>query len=199
MICNAAFKKEILQICYEELTLVGFVRFRKWDIDLPLDEMFNCWVGLNTGLYQTHVQISPFVGIHAVEIERMCAALSGNAGDKYNRAIATYPVHMGELEPAEQVFQFSTETDNRAAARRLAQLYATSGLQFAKSIVSYDALLPLLESRVKMLGGYPQRVTSCLYLMGRGEEALSFARTLAAERPEYFGTLPEGLLREISH
>lgn len=181
--CDAAFKQVVLVKCYEALAAVGFTRFRKEGVDWPLEGGFHCWVGLNTGLAKEHLDINPFVGVHVVPIMQFYTALEGR---KYSRTVATYARHMGELMPDEPVFRFTRHTDLDVEVARLARLYSSAGLAYAKSIASYELLLPLLQSRVGMLGAYPERVASCLYLMGRNEEAGDFVRQFLAKNRGYF-------------
>jgi len=107
-------------------------------------------------------------------------------GRKYSRSTATYALHMGNLAPKEPLVRFTPQADVAAEASRLARLYADVGLSYALSIGSYDRLLPLLRERVSMLGAYPERVASCLYLMGRKEEARSFVEGFLQDNPDYF-------------
>lgn len=178
--CNAAFRDALVIRALNALQSVGFTRFRKSNVDWPLHEGFHCWVGLNTGLYSDHVEINPFVGIHVVQLDKLWEGIQvGKYPGKYSRSVATYARHMGELERAEHVpgFEFTPEHSDefiQSELERLAHLYATVGLEFAHSLASYEALLPLLRERVPMLGGYPQRVASCLYLMGRKAQARQF-------------------------
>ena len=144
---------------------------------------FHCWVGLNTGLEKEHLDINPFIGVHVVPIMKLYTSLEGRG---YSRSTATYAVHMGELTPKEQVFRFTRKTDVAAEADRLARLYADVGLSYALSIGTYELLLPLLRDRVPMLGAYPERVASCLYLMGRKDEARSFVEEFLKEHQDYF-------------
>jgi len=181
--CDAKFKQHVLLKCYEALAAVGFTRYRKEDVDWPLESGFHCWVGLNTGLYDERVEINPFIGIHVVPIMRLYTAMEGR---KYSRSISTYALHMGEVSPRELAVELSRETDVEKQAARLAQLYLNVGLPYAKSIASYEVLLPLLQERMPMLGGYPERVASCLYLMGRKEEALTFTEDFLTKKPDYF-------------
>lgn len=185
--CNAAFKQEVLLACYEALTAVGFTRYRKDNVDWPLENGFHCWVGLNTGLYAECVQVNPFVGIHVVPIDKLWTSIkTGKHPSKYNRGVATYALHMGFLVPHEKVFEFTRETDIAEEAARLAQLYVDVGLPYAKSIASYESLLPLLQERIEMLGAYPERVASCLYLMGRVEDAREFTENFLSKKKDYF-------------
>jgi hypothetical protein len=173
--------------CYDALEQEGFTRFRKENVDWPLRDGFHCWIGLNTGLYFDRLEINLFVGTHIVPIEKMCAIV----GRKYDRGVATYAIHLGELSAAseEPAFAFTPKQSDAfiaAEAGRLARLYATVGLSYARSIASYEAILPLLESRLGMLGGYPESVACCLYLMGRLAEARAFTEDFLMKEPSYF-------------
>ena len=181
--CDANFKRAVLLKCYEALATAGFCRYRKEDVDWPIEDGFHCWIGLNTGLYREHVEINPFVGLHVVPIMRLCTSLEGR---KYSRSVATYARHMGELKPDERVFHFTRRTEMDVQAARLARLYVDAGLPYARSIASYERLLPLLRERIGMLGGYPERMASCLYLMGREEEARAFVEEFLKVNRNYF-------------
>lgn len=197
--CDASFKQHVRVKCYEALAVVGFTRYRKEDVDWPLDKNFHGWVGLNTGLYDEYVEINPFVGIHSVAIDKLWTSLKvGAYPSKYNRGVATYALHIGELAPKVPVFEFTRETNIDEEAARLAQLYVDVGLPYAKSIASYDSLLPLLQERIPMLGAYPERVASCLYLMGRKEEAQTFTEDFLTKKPDYFEGFAVPFLKKLS-
>ena len=185
--CDAAFKKAILQKCYDALERAGFTRFAKEAVDWPISEAFHCWVGLNTGLYADRIELTPFVGVHAVEIERLVAAVKGR---KYDRRVATYAVAMGELAGARDVpaFAFSPNQSDgfiESETKRLSDLFVELGVEYARSIASYGALLPKLQDRIDMLGNFPERVACCLYLTGQLEQAEEFTRRFRSEEPEY--------------
>lgn len=187
MSCDAAFRREVLGVCHDALVKEGFARFRKEAVDMPIRDGFHCWVGLNTGLYSSHVAINPFVGIHVVPIERLWTSLKrGQYPGRYDRCTATYAVHVGELAPEEMAFEFSRDTDIASEARRLARLYSTVGLTFACSIISYEKLLPLLLGRSDMLGAFPERVAACLFLMNRRDEARAFVEEFRVRNRDYF-------------
>ena len=124
-----------------------------------------------------------FVGVHAVPIMKFYTAMEGR---KYSRSTATYAVHIGLLAPKELIFRFDRHTNVAAEADRLARLYVDVGLTYAISISTYELLLPLLRERVPMLGGYPERVATCLYLMGRKQEARSFVEDFLPDHRGYF-------------
>lgn len=192
--CDAKFKQHVLLECYEALAAVGFIRYRKEDVDWPLDSEFHYWVGLNTGLYDEHVLINPFIGVHVVPIMKLYTGLEGR---KYSRSTSTYALHMGEVSPHEQAVEFTRETDVVKEAARLAQLCLKVGLPYAKSIASYEVLLPLLQERVPMLGAYPEQVASCLYLMGHKEQALTFTEDFLTKKPDYFEGFAKPFLKML--
>lgn len=195
---GATLKRGVLHACYEALEEVGFFRYRKENVDLPIVSGINCWVGLNTDLKSDIVQINPFVGIHAVEIERCWTSLKkGKYPGKYSRSQATYAVPMGILSPAEPAFLFDLQTDIKSESVRLANLYTTVGLEYARSISDYDALLPLLQDRAPMLGGNPERVAVCLMLLNRISEAESFVLTYLKNKPDYFSGFADPFLEYL--
>lgn len=194
--CDAAYKQAVLQHCYDALTRVGFTRFRKHDVDWPFGNGFHCWVGLNTALEPEYVEINPFVGVHVAPIMKLYTSLGGR---KYDRGVATYAIHMGELVPRERAFRFTRCTDVAAEAARLARLYVGIGLPYAESMADYEHLLPLLQSRLSMFGGYPQRVASCLYLMGRKDEARAFVKDFVGQHPDYFEGFAIPFLKLLTH
>jgi hypothetical protein len=189
--CNAAFRDVIIERCMLAFVARGFTRFRKKSVNFLLHDGFYCWVGLNQGLHSDRLNINPFVGIHVAPIGRLYCGLSeGKNSPKYDRGVATYAVHMGELKEAEDDYAFvftpeQSEAFIQSEAERLADLYVRVGIPFAQSMASYESLLPLLQERVPNLGGYPQRVASCLYLMGRKAEARAFAESLLGDYPKY--------------
>lgn len=180
--------------CYAALEAEGFTRHRVNSIDWPLGSGFHCWVGLNKAPDENTFEINPFVGIHVVQIEELWTIMKAR---DYRRSSATYAIHMGEIVPDERAFIFTPTSNVEAEAKRLAHLYATVGLNYAKSIASYQALLPLLEERVEMLGAYPERVACCLYLMGRVREAEEFTIKFCDREPEYFGHFAESFLAYV--
>lgn len=194
--CDAKFAKQVLHECFEALASSGFTRYRKEDVDWPLDASFHCWVGLNVGLEKDCVTINPFVGLHAVPIMRFYTALEGR---KYSRSTATYAIHLGKLAPKVAAFGFTRETNVQSEAKRLAELYATTGLTYAASIASYDRLLPLLEERVDTLGAYPERFATCLYLMDRKDEARTFVSGFLEAHRDYFQGFAIPFLKLSTH
>ena len=44
----------------------------------------------------------------------------------------------------------------------------------------------MLRRSVRALGGNPERLATCLYLMGRIDEAVAFVEDFAKVRPRYF-------------
>lgn len=198
--CDATYKRAVLLKCYDALAAGGFTRYRKENVDWPLEDNFHCWVGLNTGSEKEYVEINPFVGVHVVPIEKFWTGMkAGKYPGKYNRGHATYAMHMGELAPNEPVFHFTRQTDVDTEAARLVRLYASVGLAYAKSIASYERLLPLLQSRVPMLGAYPERVAACLYLMDRKDEARTFVENFLKDHRDYFEGFAVPFLKLLTH
>jgi hypothetical protein len=190
MRCDATFKKRIRLECFDALERAGFTRFRKEGVDWSLDNGFYAWIGLNTALEPNRVEILPFVGLHVVQIEKLCSLKGGRYPYKYNRGTATYGINMGSLESIadERAFAFAPQQSDefiQSECERLAHLYATAGFNYARSIASYEALLPLLQAQGQYLGGYPERVASCLYLMGRKAEAREFIENFPEKYREY--------------
>lgn len=174
------YRQKIEQECLGALVDLGFSKIGKSCVEMPTEKGFSCWVGLNQGAYANRLCIEPFVGVHVEPIARLYANIDqGKYRVRYNRCVATYAVHIGELPDAsgQRAFMFTPEQSlefQRSEIKRLAALYSTVGLSFARSISSFEALLPLLKERVSMLGGYPQRFACCLYLLGREDEARLF-------------------------
>lgn len=185
--CDADFRRVVRLKCYDALERTGFTRYRKEGVDWPMENGFHCWVGLNTALEQDYVEINPFVGVHVVPVEKLWTTLKiGRYPGKYDRGVATYALHMGALASKERIFRFTRQTDISAEADRLARLYLDVGVPYALSIGTYAQLLPLLRNRVPILGAYPERVASCLYLMGEKEEARDFVDDFLQDHRDYF-------------
>lgn len=191
MNCDTAFKKRILLECYDALESYGFYRYRKTGIDYSINDDFSCWVGLNSALYPDRVELVPNVGLHVAPIEEMiCALDKGEFATRYDRSVATYSINIGELEAlgGERAFAFSPKQSDSfitAECSRLASLYATEGIKYAKSIANYELLAPLLSKKVNTLGGNPERYASCLYLMGRIKDAHDFLLFFPDQYKEY--------------
>lgn len=181
-----------MDLCLTSLEDVGFRRYRKDAVDWPLNKEFNGWAGLNMAIDGDGVELNPFVGIHAVAIEKMWMSLSGLKYPGPYGKVATYSIHLGEIErlKLERSFAFAPKQSEEfifGEASRLAKLYVEKGLDFSRSIASYDALLPLLRGRVSMLGGNPQRVSCCLYLLGMKADAERFVESFRQKEPGTFG------------
>lgn len=194
--CDVTYRKQIVQSCCDALEDRGFTRFREDEVDWPLANGFHCWVGLDSETQKGDLQINPQIGVHVIAIEKLCSQLKlGNDCGSYSRSQATYAIPMWRIVPDEHVFRFTRQTDVAAEAKRLASLYVTIGLPYARSLASYARLLPRLRDRVPLLDANPERVASCLYLMGRKDEARSFVEDFLKQRPEYFGRFAEPFLK----
>jgi hypothetical protein len=166
------FIRNVEDVCETALVKVGFKRLRRGTIIWEFSPDFWGWVGLNKGLHGTFIRINPFVGVHAVEVMKLCAQFDGSKFIK--GAYATYAIHLGEVLPTELTFEFQDGKDMHGEAERLAQSVAAAGLQYMQTIANYEALVPLLESRMSMLGGYPERYAASLYLSGKHDSARQF-------------------------
>lgn len=184
--CDASYKQVVRQHCYDALAEAGFTRFRKEGVDWPMEHGVHCWVGLNATVEAGYISVNPFVGVHVVPVEKLISIKVGKYPMKYDRRVATFAVHMGQLTPNARAFHFTQQTDLKAEAARLARLYTDVGLSYALSIGTYELLLPLLLDRVPMLGAYPERVAACLYLMCRKDEARAFVEDFLKENRDYF-------------
>lgn len=177
---NREFIRKVEDACEAALVNVGFRRLRRGTIIWEISPNFWGWVGLNRGIHGNSVRVNPFVGVHAVDVMKFCAQFDEM---KYVKgAYATYAIHLGELLPTELTFDFQDEKNISGEAARLAKNIAATGLNYMRSIASYEALLPLLESRMPMLGGYPERYAAALYLGGKHDAARNFvAEVLSRE------------------
>ena len=153
-----------------------------------LSPNFLGWVGLNRGNHGSMVRINPFVGVHAIDVMTLCAKLEE---ERYVPGeIATYALHLGQLLPDELAFEFHVGESIADEANGLAEHIAKTAVEYMKSVADYDALLPLVEERMPMLGGYPERYAAILHLSGMAEEAREFVNGVLAQR--------EGLARYSS-
>jgi hypothetical protein len=103
---DAAFAKQIKLTLLDALQAEGFTRYRKYNVDWPLEKGFHCWVSLNTALYPDRVGLIPLVGVHVEPIERLSHTIQRR---KYDRGIATYALNMGKIEAIadERAFAFA--------------------------------------------------------------------------------------------
>lgn len=176
---KSALVATIKDACEAALVVRGFRRLRRHEVALDITSDFLGWVGLNVGNYATHVRVNPFVGVHCVPIMRLLANLEAR---KYQLgSLASYAIHLGELCPTENVFDFSQESDFDSTATRLAGTIVEHGEPYMRSIASIDTLLPLLKERVGQLGGFPERYAVALRLAGREGEARAFVLSCRRE------------------
>ncbi|MEP3891743.1 MAG: hypothetical protein ABJN69_14895 [Hellea sp.] len=181
------FVDSVLKACDEALKLKSFETPRNGTRFIRLDENFLGWVGLNKGNYADNLQINPFIGIHCIPIMRLNSHL---AAEKYKQGVsASYAIHMGEIAPKLRQFIFSSSTDLHDEAERLANEIATHALPWMKAHASYEILIPLFESKLEMLGGYPERYVSALYYSGKIEKAKNFVQ----ERTDIFDPNDKGV------
>lgn len=190
MKCDVSFKNGVLSECYDSLQRQGFSRYKKWGVDFPINNGFHCWVGLNTALYPDRLELIPNVGVHVVPIEKLICDLDNGAyAKKYDRSIATYSIGLWEVCGQENhTFCFFPEQSSSlisAECSRLASLYSSDGLRFARGISNYGKLSELLADRVDSLGRVPERYATCLYMLGKKLEAKEFLECFPADYKKY--------------
>lgn len=200
---DAKFAAAVIQQCLVALVARGFRRVRKDKVDWPIDADFSSWVGLNRGLHVDRVTVNPFVGLHAIRIEMEVARLDGEKYPGPHGPFATYALHLGELDRIGDAQAFAFAPSQRssfidAECDRLAELFYSVGLEYSRSIASYNALLPLLQQRVNSLGGAPERLACCLRMMRRDSEAESFVRDFMNGEPDYFEPFGNAFLDDRS-
>lgn len=176
---TSQFVRLIGDSCEAALVRHGFRRLRRDGVVLEIAKDFFGWVGLNVGNYGGSVRINPFVGIHCVPLMKLVSEL---CGEKYQLGrYATFAVHFGEVCPNVEVFDFWPDVDPLPESDRLATCLQEHGVPYMESYASLKALLPVLESRVSLLGGYPERTAVAYFLSGRNEDACRFVQVKQAE------------------
>lgn len=169
---NRQFVNFVEKACVHALINRGFESPRSRTRFIRLDDDFLGWVGLNRGNYSDYLQLNPFIGIHCIPIMRLISELEG---EKYKEGdSATYAIHMGEIAPDIRQFIFTENTNIEAEAERLADEIVIHAVPWMKNRASYNALIPLVESRIEMLGIWPQSYALALYLSGQKEVAKNF-------------------------
>ena len=116
-------------------------------------------------------------------------------GYKYNRGVATIAMPLGTLCPDELQIVFTPEEPAEPEAERLVGLYVKHAVPWYKEHQSYEAILPYLFDGVESLGGYPERVASAYYLMGRTQEARQFTLDFLTKEEEYFAPFAKPFLK----
>ena len=174
------FIKTIDDACDKALCALGAKRPRRGSRFFELSEDVLCWIGLNQGRHDDFVRINPNVGVHVVPLMKLESEFDG---EKYKKGrFATLSVHLGELCPDVDVFEFYEGSDIEAEANRLAQSIVEYGLPYAKQYLSMKSILPVLKSQIPSLGGYPERYAIALHLSGKDDEARQFIE----ERKTYY-------------
>lgn len=201
-ISNAAFTKKItLKLC-DALETQGFTRFRKEWVDWPIHDGFHCWVGLVVSHERDRVYVIPNVGVHVVPLERLVCKIDGNPKRKYNRIIASYALPLSFFadltnEQWVTITHSITESAIDYQCEKLAKIYATNGLEYARSIASYETLARLIEPIVDTLGGKPERYAGCLYLNNRKQDARDFLLNFPAKDRPYIEEFADRIIRLI--
>ena len=169
---SSDFAKGVEEACESALVDAGFKKLRKGRVVYEISSDFFGWVGLNKGVHGDMLRINPFVGVHAIAVMKLCAQLENV---KYVKGeYATYAIHLGQILPDASTFEFRVGESYFEESRRLANCLAQRGLEYMISIADFDGLLPLIEARIPMLGGYPERYACMLYLCGKRVQARRF-------------------------
>ena len=180
------FVSSVEKACVIALIEKGFESPRSRTRFIRLDNEFLGWVGLNRGNYSDYLQINPFIGLHCIPIMRLKSEL---AKEKYKEGdLASYSIHMGEIAPDVPQFIFNEQTDLAKEAGRLANEIFIHGVPWMKARANYEALTPMLEAKIEMLGGFPEKYASALYFSGKQETAVQFVQ----ERTDLFDPNYEG-------
>lgn len=182
---SSEFKKSVLQACDNAFKTAGFKVPRKNCIIYPINDDFFAWVGLNTAANDGVIKINPFVGVHCHPIAETKAKLLET---KYQLgATASYAVHLSTLSSAatEFVFDYTNQPDCEREIQRMLNVVTEFGLHYAKQIASYPALIPLLEEKVTMLGGFPESYALALHFDGQSELCQTFLQNHAQTIEQY--------------
>lgn len=180
------FLNLVEKACDFALVQNGFERPRKGTRFFRISADFLGWVGLNKGNQHDFLRINPFIGIHCIPVMKLKAEL---AGEKYKEGeFATASIHMGEITPDIDQFIFMSDSNIELEANRLAYEVVTHALPWMKERANYESLIPLLETNIDMLGGFPERYASALYFSGQKEKSRKFVE----ERNDLFGPNSEG-------
>jgi len=165
--------QQVNDICELALVDVGFKRPRKGTRYWEFSEQWLGWVGLNQGNHHDYIKINPFIGVHCVPLTKLWRKIEGQRYQKGN--YATIAIHLGEICPDVDTFLFFKNKPGkwRKEAKRLAKTIKKHGLPYMEAHTSYEAILPILEQHVPMMGGYPERVILTHYLMGNVDTAKS--------------------------
>lgn len=177
---DSSFVKYVEEECDIALCLLGAKRPRSGTRFFEISKDVLCWIGLNKGRHEESLRINPFIGIHNVPIMSLKAQIDGK---KYKKGeFATISVHLGELCSDVEQFIFYENDDIVVEATRLAKTIYEYGIDYANQFMKIESLLPILKSKIDMLGGYPERYAICLYLSGDIEGAKQF---VAATKRKY--------------
>ncbi len=179
MTSKSELKKSILRNCLSAFKNHDFNILKSGNVTKKVDNDFLVWVGLNVAVYDSYIEINPFVGIHCVPIMKLISELEG---EKYSKGrYATFAMHLGNICPEVNAFHFYEDTEIDSEALRLVETVNEYGVSHISSFASYDSLLPILEENIPSFGGFPQRVAVCLLLMGKANSAIEFVERKRCE------------------
>ena len=92
---KSEFKKLILHGCLEALKEKGFHILRSGNATKEINNDFLVWLGLNVGVYDSHIEINPFIGVHCIPIMKLVSEMEN---EKYQKGrYATYAIHLGNI------------------------------------------------------------------------------------------------------
>jgi hypothetical protein len=172
--------RDVEKACYEALRAEGFDVPKRDLIRIALSDEFFGWVGLNEGVHPEFVRINPFIGVHAVKVQKLFSEVRGK---KYTLGESpTIVVHLGEIAPKILEFLFENEGVMRAEAGRLATEIRSSGLKWMKENARYDAIIKILDGEKGSLGGKPEKLAIAKFVSG-GRQV--FDRHVAEELESY--------------
>lgn len=180
------FQESVELKCLELFEETGFSKYRKDRVDYAISSDFKCWVAYSSYFSEDRLNFIPNIGVHAVTVEKFIAKTDLSKLKKYNRGVATYSLNLGSIESLNQEKEISfslTMSDKELSeeAKRMVGLYKGAGLEYAESIANYEALVRLLKTMTKSLGGFPQRYATCLHFLDRTEEAKEFLSSMPKE------------------
>ncbi|MCC5641176.1 hypothetical protein LC593_36305 [Nostoc sp. CHAB 5844] len=178
---------DITSLVIKELEYLGQKKIGSGRAVVDIGDGFYSWSGLICAVKNDRVELTANVGVHVAPIEMMWTKLkTGRHVTAYSRGIATYAVPIASLRPGIILVYRAELRHASEVVSKVAENINTVGLEFARSIGNYDALLPYLQGRLKMLGAYPEKAACCLLLMNRPAEAYDFVNEFNSKNPDYF-------------
>ena len=197
------FEKEVVYKLYAALVDEGFERINKSSVNYSINSDFKCWVSLALAKTKGGYMLIPNIGLHVVPIQKMfCEFSKGQYQKKYSRNTATYPNSLYDIENImnEKRFYFLEDQSDSfmsSEAKRLAKIYCNQGLEYVRSIASYEKLIDLLKPNVLNLGGKPEKYALCLHFLGKNEEAKDFLESFSDDYKKYIEGFSKNFIEMI--